>query len=52
MLGKLLGLPAVGAEVIAEERWLVTENMAHSARGLKWEVKGVSVKPALGSNWK
>lgn len=52
VLGKLLGLPAVGAEVIAEERWLVTENMAHSARGLKWEVKGVSVKPALGSNWK
>lgn len=50
MLGKLLGLPAVGAEVIAKERWLVIESMAHLARGLKWEVRGVSVKPALGSN--
>lgn len=50
MLRKLLDLPAVGAEMIAKERWLVTENMAHSARGLKWEVKGVSAKRALGSN--
>lgn len=39
VLGKLLDLLAVGAEMIAKERWLVIENMAHSARSLKWEVK-------------
>lgn len=50
VLGKLLGLPAMGAEMIAKERWLVIENMAHSARGFKVGGKGVFVKPALGSN--